>query len=95
MIAVHFACRVQSYRCLNRNDLASEVFNKKLSTTATVTRKNLNRQIPSNKTHIICQHDGSFNITHKLDKLCDTSISDHSVLNTKCKLFDTGEELEL
>ena len=53
--------------CLNRGDGASELFQKKISKSEAIIRRNLNRLIPSNATHIFCNNKTT---TYSLDQMC-------------------------
>ena len=78
-------------KCLNRGDIGHELFKKKIGQNHGYTRRNLNRLIHSNDTHIFCNQNQTI---YRFDELCERAPGQGKNFKKPC-LLDTGDTMEL
>ena len=78
-------------KCLNRGDIGPKLFQKKIIQNFGKKRRNFNRLIKTNSTHVLCNKGQT---VYELDDLCKRSIENGTNYKKPC-LLDTGETIEL
>ena len=81
----------ENLKCLNRADIGPKLFQKKIIQNIGRKRRNLNRLIKSNSTHVFCNKGES---VYELENLCKRSVEEGVNFKKPC-LLDTGETIEL
>ena len=85
----HRRLNAQYLKCLNRGDIGPELFKKKISENNGIKRRNLNRLITTNSTHVLCNQT-----TYSFDQLCGRTLEVGNFFKRPC-LVGTGETIEL